>query len=51
MDPVTAIAQMITALCNAYVATLAATPEADRKALMDWYVADQTRIRAFFKIN
>jgi hypothetical protein len=50
-DAVTiAVATMITALSNAYVATLQATPPADQKALWDWYVADMTKIRTFFKM-
>ncbi len=50
-DAVTiAVATMITALSNAYVETLKATPPADQKALWDWYVADMTKIRTFFKM-
>ena len=45
------IAAMITALANAYIATLAATPDADKAKVADWYVQDVTKIRAFFKIG
>lgn len=51
MDPVTAIANAIAALANAYVATLAATPPADQKTIIDWYVQDTNKVRAFFKIG
>jgi hypothetical protein len=45
-----AVATMIAELSKAYVATLQATPPADQKALWDWYVADMTKIRTFFKM-
>ena len=51
MDPLTAIATMITALAQAYIETLKATPEAERAKIAAWYVEDTTRIRAFFKIQ
>jgi hypothetical protein len=51
MDPVTAVAQMITALANAYIAALAATPLAEQKTIIDWYIADTQKIRKFFKID
>ncbi len=51
MDPISAIAQMVTALANAYVETLKATPPADQKQIIDWYVADTAKIRAFFHIG
>ena len=51
MDPATAIANMITALANVYLATLAATPDADKKTIIDWFIQDQANIRKFFHIG
>jgi hypothetical protein len=42
---------MITAIANAYIETLKATPEAERAKIATWYVEDMTKIRAFFKIG
>jgi hypothetical protein len=51
VDPITAIANMITALATAYVETLKATPPENQKTISDWYVKDTAAIRAFFKIG
>jgi hypothetical protein len=51
MDPLTAIATMITALANVYLEILKSTPDANKAKVSDWIVQDMTQVRAFFKIG
>lgn len=50
-DPVTAIANMITELAKAFQAVMAATPDAQKAQIAQWYVEDVSAIRKFFKIG
>lgn len=50
MDPLTAFAQMVTALCNLGIEiSKGQTPE-QKKIIWDWIIADVTRMRKAFNI-
>ncbi len=50
MDPVTALAEMVTALATTYGKILDATPDAEKATIAKWIVEDMTKFRTFFHL-
>ena len=51
MDPLTAIATMITALAEMVTEIARGQPPEVRKQIWDWYIEDQKILRKLFKLE
>jgi len=50
MDPLTAFANMTTAICQMITAIANGQSPEQRKIMWDWYIADVARLRKFFNV-
>lgn len=51
MDPFTSFAEMTKALAEMVTAIVSGMPPADKQKVWDWFIADQERLRKWFKID
>jgi len=51
MDPLTAYANLATAITNLVVKIIEGQTPEQRKIIWDWYIADMTRWRKLFKLE
>jgi hypothetical protein len=51
VDPVTALANLITALTNLVKVVIEGQTPEQRKVMWDWYIADVERWRKLFKLD
>jgi hypothetical protein len=51
MDPITALANLITALTNLVKVVIEGQPPEVKKQLWDWYVTDVAKWRKLFKLD
>ena len=51
MDPITAFAQVVTAITNLVTAVVHSQTPEQQKIMWDWYIADVERWRKWFKLD